>query len=601
MNQLPASPTSLTTMLACGLAMTCLVQPVCAQDALGDGNALGSGSSWNSPNRFRGSNQTGQALDGGLYVGANGVRDLRNAPAPRIDFNINNLMATGSLAGDKNFRGDVGYLAPSDFRGVVGADSIYGALQGSALSQIQFVNSPLVNDRYSPGVGTGLYEYRRDYTPAGQIYTTTQASEINEDRIRLDRTSAYASSRNLYDTAVNASSLRLIREESKDQRLLSVEATPLQGIYTRVIDDSTLYAGLSFYDRAALASSVRAGETSMVGTPFRSPLSASESGESGEPDERFGLSDRRINNRIDSNIIDSAGDDRADAYERVIRELVMRYGDDDSVRFDVNPDVLERVRKEMDELRELTSGSSSLLPPLRSDESDEGNDGTTAPPDPGEEVEDTGSDANQPATEEEEAEARRAESLRQVERAAEIIRNGGSVESFSAGQSGRIRELMALAEERLKNGEFFDAEAQFDQVLRINPGNPLALFGRANAQLGAGLYLSSALSLRKLYGLYPELAGTDLAPDLLPNETRLRLSVSKMIERIQRGKDLPSYALCLAYIGRALKDRELMTEGLTLLDENEGSAMLAEFLMQVWLDEGTTVEESPVAPADPAE
>ena len=594
--------TALTGALVGCLALPALQGVALAQDALGDGNALGGGNSrpgYGFSRQSRGGAQTGQALDGGLYVGANGVRDLRNNWSPRIDYNINNLMATGSLAGDKNFRGDVGYLASSDFRGVVGADSIYGSLQGSAFSQIQFVNSPLANDRYGAGLGMGLFEYRRDYTPAEQIYTTTQASEINEDRIRLDRTSAYTSSSNLYDTAVNASSLRLMRETADDERLISVESNPLQGIYSRVIDDTTLYAGLSFYDRAALASSVRSGETDIVGLNYQSPLTALDRNET-DPESKFTGS--QINNKFEPNFLSDNSNDQADAYERVIRELVLRYGDDDSVRFDVNPDVLDKVQKEMDEVRELTAGSMSLLPPRLFEDATDLNapeDGTAKSGDGG--AEEAGSDDEDGAvTDKEKAELLRKESLRQIERAAEIIRNGGRVESFSAGQTGRIMELMGLAETRLQNAEYFDAEAQFDQVLRINPGNPLALFGRANAQLGAGLYLSSALSLQKLYTLYPELAGTALASEFLPNETRLRLSVVKLIERIQRGKDLPSYGLCLAYIGRILQQRDLMEEGLLLLDENEGNAMLSEFLAEVWLGE-STVEPDPAAGPDDAD
>ena len=446
----------------------------------------------------------------------------------------------------------------------------------------------------------GLYEYRRDYTPAEQIYTVNQATNINQDRIRLDRTSAYASSRNLYDTAVNASSLRLITEEGRDGRLLSVESTPLQGVYTRVIGDDTIYSGLSFYDRAALTTGLRSGELSGVGDAFETPL-ASVPPESLIEGSVVGdrLVGDRADYRIGSNVLEADPDAQMNAYERVVRELLLRYGDDDSVRLDVNPEVLEKVREEMDELRELTmgleiSGAARSGSGDETDETDETAGGGLFDSFPGlsdSTEEETGADDDGgitvagPLTPEQREARLREKRLQQLSRAAEIIRNAGDIGSFSEGQSGRIGQLMAQAEARLEEGDFFDAESRFDRVLRINPGNPLALYGRANAQLGAGLYLSSALSLRKLFTAYPELIGSDLAPQYLPSETRLRLSLSRLRQRFERGSDLPSYGLCFAYVGHLLGDSEVIEEGLAHMVGPESDQILAELLRRVWLPE----------------
>jgi tetratricopeptide (TPR) repeat protein len=577
-----------------------------AQDALGAGNILDNqlgGVSRKGRARRQPSAPNsgyGDALDASLYMGANGVRDLRNAESTRLDFRIGNLMATGSLAGDKNFRGDVGYMAASDFRGEVGSDAIFNELQGSALSQIQFVNSPMANDRYAAGVGIGLYEYRRDYTPAAQIYTVSQASDINQDRIRLDRTNAYAASRNLYDTAVNASSLRLITSESDgEERLLSVESTPLQGIYTRVLGEDTLYSGLSFYDRAALASGLRQGDVKDVGDSFQTPISsiAPESMINGAIIGDIQIGDQ-ADTMINSNILQADPDAQMNAYERVVRELLLRYGDDDSVRLDVNPEILEKVREEMDELRELTMGLdiSNAARPTDLDDRDTDRIGSPSLFDDFSD-EETDSDAaeedtqsNRSLTEEEREAKTRADRIGRLGRAAELLRNGTDINSFSEGQLGRIKQLMTQAEMRLKEKDYFDAESRFDRVLRINPGNPLALYGRANAQLGAGLYLSSALSLRKLFTSYPELIGSDLAPQFLPSETRLRLSLAKLRDRFERRSDLPSYGLCYAYVGHLLDEPETISVGLEYMEELESDQLLAELLRQVWIDESSTEE-----------
>ncbi|MEC8818155.1 MAG: hypothetical protein VXX30_03635, partial [Planctomycetota bacterium] len=268
-------------------------------------------------------------------------------------------------------------------------------------------------------------------------------------------------------------------------------------------------------------------------------------------------------------------------------------------------EVLERVREEMDLVRSLTTGirreSSSgdgrlFSSPLFEEEStmdlEPDPAASTAPP--------GGEETDESASEEEQAEQISDEERREfLRRAAETIRNGGRIDSFVEGQRGRIAELMERGEELLARGAYFDAEARFDHVLDINPGNPLALLGRANAQLGAGLFLSSALSLRKVFGNYPEIIGTRLASRLLPNRTRLIFAKNRLAERIERGKDLPSYGLCLAYVGRLLGEPDTVREGLSLMDAGVENESLAFILGEVWLDEEPTSSDTDQGTPDP--
>ena len=572
-----------------------------AQDALGSGDALDSGlrqsQSGVTLRRTGGGNlDYGNALDASLRIGANGQRDSRNLPSFRPDFQVGNLMVTGSLAGSKNFRGDVGYLAASDFRGELAGDDIYKELQDSAFSQIQFVNSPLANDRYASAAGMGMYEYRRDFTPAEQIYNTFEAGSINQDRIRLDRTNAYTSSSNLYDTAVTPSSLFLIQEETADSdrlMLLSVESNAIQGIYKRRFDPSIPQAGIGLHERAAISSGLSDGSINReeLGLPYLSPTASIPA-----EDALNGLAaEARIDARVNS--MQRIGDAEAelDAYQKIVRGIVEQYGDMENVNINADPAVLEEIRKEMDLLRELTTGvyaprdadgNPLTARALLSEEEElqaELAAVTAALDEPdGEEI----------AESEEEMEARIKAEERRVflDRAAEIIRNGGEISSFVEGQRGRIAELMKRGEELLGRGAFFDAEARFDHVLDINPGNPMALLGRANAQLGAGLFLSSALSLRKLFSNYPEIAGSRLAGSLLPNRTRLIFSKQKIMERIERKRDLPSYGLCLAYVGRLLEEPATIKQGLELMDSNPQDESLSYFLQEVWNTDGGSSE-----------
>ena len=600
-------PLVLAMVSAGFLVVSALVNTAVGQTSLNQGNAL------DNPLQQQGGGLpraldgrimpggSGNALDANLAIGSSGVRDIRNYQGYRPDYQVGNLLVTGSIAGGKNFRGQVGYTAAADFRGEVGADEIFPALRGSGLSQIQFINSGLANDRYANARGMGYYEYRRDYTPALQIYNTSQAAEINQDRIRLDRTNAYTSSRNLYDTAVNASSLRLIMEESEtggETSMRSVEVSPIQGIYTWAIEPGTSYTGFSLFDRAALLSDARAGGTDMsqLGAAYETPTARI-------PPEQMlnGMIEatpdtlNRLDTRIEGNIFQEDQEDQMDAYERVVRELVERYGDDENVKLDVNPEVLARVRKELDEIRALTMGYEVESDFEFEEQLDPFDDSLTQPETKTEEPEESSESeedsADRTETEEEKQVRLKEERAERLEQAAALLRNGGRVESFSEGQIGRIAQLMKSGEDLLRKGSFFNAEARFDQVLRINPGNPLALYGRANAQLGAGLYLSAALSMRKLYMSYPELIGTSISPSFLPSETRLRFTRLKLLERIQRGKDLSSYGLCLAYVGRLLDEPASISEGLSYMEGDPNDAVLADLIRRVWLEKKNAPEK----------
>ncbi|MEC9157040.1 MAG: hypothetical protein VYB77_02800 [Planctomycetota bacterium] len=604
-------------VLAASLAVLgCRVPTALGQNALGQGDVLDSGLQQSMTGQSLGRLRTpvqpwnyGRSLDANMFMGYAGQRDTTNRPSFRPDYQVGNLLVTGSIAGGKNFRGAVGYLAPKDFREEVGSDEIFPELQGSALSQIQYVNSPMANSRYASAAGLGLYEYRRDYTPSGEVYNSLQAGSINQDRIRLDRTNAYTSSSNLYDTAVTPSSLYLMVEaESDDDMLISVESNALQGIYSRKMDPLIPQAGIDLFQRASIYSGIRNGtmDRDEVGLAYRSPTTnvAAEYALNGlgQPIEPVGAAGDRL--RVDARSR-LQSESELDAYEQVVRALVEQYQDDESVNLSVNPEVLERVREEMDLVRSLTTGirreSSSgdgrlFSSPLFEEEStmdlEPDPAASTAPP--------GGEETDESASEEEQAEQISDEERREfLRRAAETIRNGGRIDSFVEGQRGRIAELMERGEELLARGAYFDAEARFDHVLDINPGNPLALLGRANAQLGAGLFLSSALSLRKVFGNYPEIIGTRLASRLLPNRTRLIFAKNRLAERIERGKDLPSYGLCLAYVGRLLGEPDTVREGLSLMDAGVENESLAFILGEVWLDEEPTSSDTDQGTPDP--
>ena len=535
-------------------------------------------------NDLGGSN--GNALDNNLQVNPTGQRmrgNIRNTPT---DYSLGNLGVTGGLAGGRNFRLDAearqlgleeGSFGVNDFRGQLGSDDIFNELQGSALSQIQFVTSGLANQSYLNASGLGMFEYRRDFTPSEGLYGSFQGSQINQNRIRLDRMYASNGSSGFYDTAVSPNSIRFMQMQNESGNLVPVviESNDLQGVYKRpVIFSGVDYGRLNTFQRASLLDSISRGELSkeQVGSPYQSPMGSMPAELLLNPN--FGAPESEADERSGTNRT-------LDAYQKAIRQMVDTYADRDDVSIAVDPALLTEIRNDMDRLRRVAqevnpggidSDDFDLESYIKSlEESD----------DPASETEAT--EPENESNEEREERIEREEREAFIDRSLEMIRNGGSIDSFLEGQQGRIRTLMGKGEELLRRGSYFDAEQRFDEILAINPGNPLALLGRATSQLGAGLYLSTSFSLKKLFTNYPEMAGMVLDEQFQPNVIRLKIAENKIRTRITRGTDLPSYGLCLAYVGKLLGEPKVIEEGLKLMDETDGDVFLSGFLGKIWL------------------
>ena len=535
-------------------------------------------------NDLGGSN--GNALDNNLQMNSTGQRMRGNIRNTQTDYSLGNLGVTGGLAGGRNFRFDDearqlglgdGFFGANDFRGQLGSDDIFNELQGSALSQIDFVTSGLANQSYLNASGLGMFEYRRDFTQSEGLYGSFQGSEINQNRIRLDRMFASNGSSGLYDSAVSPNSIRFMQVQSQDGNIVPIviESNDLQGVYRRpVIFSGVDYGRLNTFQRASLLESIARGEFSkeQVGSPYLSPMGSMPAELLMNPN--FGAPDSEVDGRFGKN-------KTLDAYQKAIRQMVETYADRDDVSIAVDPALLTEIRNDLDRLRRVAleinpggmdSGDFDLESYIESLEENDEPDSETEATEP----ENESDDERDERIEREEREAF-------MDRSLEMIRNGGSIDSFLEGQQGRIRTLMEKGEELLRRGSYFDAEQRFDEILTINPGNPLALLGRATSQLGAGLYLSTSFSLKKLFTNYPEMAGMVLDEQFQPNVIRLKIAENKIRTRIARGTDLPSYGLCLAYVGKLLGEPEVTEEGLKLMDETDGDVFLSGFLGKIWL------------------
>ncbi|MGA1518262.1 MAG: hypothetical protein ACO396_10870, partial [Phycisphaerales bacterium] len=170
-----------------------------------------------------------------------------------------------------------------------------------------------------------------------------------------------------------------------------------------------------------------------------------------------------------------------------------------------------------------------------------------------------------------------------IEEMAEILRHGRLVESLTEGERNRVRELIEEGQKLVAKGDYFKAERRFESALRMQPDHPMATAGLASAQIGAGLYLSAGLTLRKLFTDYPEMIDTRYAEGILPSRERLEAVAEVCRNRMNMGRDAAGYGLVLAFIGHQLDLQTLVEEGLLPMRQDEATESLAAVLRAVWL------------------
>jgi hypothetical protein len=202
---------------------------------------------------------------------------------------------------------------------------------------------------------------------------------------------------------------------------------------------------------------------------------------------------------------------------------------------------------------------------------------------------------------------------RSVEEMALILKHGKRMESLVPEDAGYIKDMMQLGAESMRKGDFFRAEERFGSVLRVIPGHPVALAGVANAELGAGLSLSAALTLRKTFAANPEMIGTRFGPEVLPDAERLESGLKTARMRLSAASsadagphlaaDRFDYGLLIAYIGYQQDKTDVVREGLAAMQQSRADDPLVKVLQRVWLPDGEipthAAPASEAAPASP--
>ena len=555
------------------------------------------------------------ALDHNLQRGPGASRV--NPAAPKTDFRARNEDVTGTLAGGRSFRGNVGYRPSGDFWAPVGSDAIQRPLSYSAYSDPALFNSPLRNDQFRVADGLGVYQFRREYAQLPLYTNVEQVEGLVERQIRLDRSTAAIMSGNLYGTAVGTTQLGMVRDAERGSSLVS--ASPLRGVRSQPVTDPLLGVNVSPFDRARLVEDIRAGAIAQaqVGVPFFNPLAPPDETLQSTSAPESMRTGARVEGGLGGAVEPSASTGRFEAnrpgadpaYERIVAKILEQYADRTDVEVVADPRVVEAVRERLELLRMNLRGEldEALLEADEASNSAETGGvmlpgeqlGDPAQIDPNAGIEpgrlaggaarlpglgDRGRDPlADPRDDEDPLAAVPEERTLSIEEMAEVLRHGRLVESLTEGERNRVRELIEEGQALVAKGDYFKAERRFESALRMQPDHPMATAGLASSQIGAGLYLSAGLTLRKLFTDYPEMIDTRYAEGILPSRERLEAVAEVCRNRMNMGRDASGYGLVLSFIGHQLEMPSLVEEGLVPMLLDESTEPLAEVLRAVWL------------------
>lgn len=513
-----------TALFGCLLGSLAVISPPASgQDALGAGDALDA-----NLNRSTGS---------------------RNPASRRLDFRSRNLLVTGDIAGARGFRGTVGYSAADDFRGLTAADDLFRFHSNSALTSLSVIQSGPVFMDFRMGQNLGQLAYRRPGQSNAIPHNATTSlmyGDLADARSHLDQVTLerFVTDRRTRLTEPSRIGLAL----SDSGQALMMSASSLQGLGLTPIEEGDR-APLTSYDRMRLREDRAAGR---LGLPSQN---------------RF--DDSRITSILVDQSINAVNRTTDEEYINILRRIAERYESASNVDNEVERKFLTGLSEQYQSLRNRLVakglGSRSVVPDRPVDRFDPFNEILPDVPD------ERPMQQKMPEIE-----------LTRIERFGVILKHGEQLQHYSTNRDNRFNELMRTAEERISKGEYFWAERRFSRALRIMPSHPLAQAGVAHAQIGAGLYLPSAFTLRRLLTGQPEMIDVRYASELLPDQNRLDQAVFELRERIDQQIEIAPHGFVLAYLGHQLDDPSLIQEGLEHMRSAPDDEVFITLLQSVW-------------------
>ena len=521
---------------------------------------VGAGRSLGSGNRLDANSQIGSGganLPSMPWVSGSGRNGLSSAMGylPGSDFGPSTRSSTTT---NIERMGGARALASETSRSAATA----GAQVGSGLS------SPgLRNDRFLVAQGLGVFEYARSTTPVGMTSLETGSRDWMQSRVALDRANA---SLTFGEGNLSVGEDRVVaRGQAPNGDPIRYVVSPLRGLQMESMNDPFVQTGLGLYEQARARRDVNLGLMSMDDVR---KLQAANRGQLQleSMNEVLRVKDVRIMPKDYLDLVDQV-DKAAEGAEARVRQ-----GKAGTEKTDLPTSTaaerLKLLRESIDARAKARQQRSSDQPATAEGAATRGAD--TDAKDPGT-PDGLGADREGGATDE-------RESLLTVPEIAEVLRHGRTIGQLGSEDRQRVNELITAGQDLLRKGEYFEAERRFSKANDFAQGNPLVEVGIAHAQLGAGLYLSAALTLRRLFEVQPVLIDARYSPDLLPTDERLEAAKRRLEERILAGEDAPSYGFVLAYLGHQLRDPALVKRGLDAIGGNDQLDAQAELLRAIW-------------------
>jgi len=578
---------------AAGLMLAGWAGPVLAQYALGDGSGL----------------------DNNLNPRSHGRNDRYTANTPG---QYQNALITGNVQGLGNFRGDVGYRAAGEFRDNLGSNDLFNYYQRSTGAGAASASSV---DRYRAGYAASGYDFGSGGGGGGAsdsiygadsriVYRAGTGSSIGQATRQSSYSGNYtAGSAQTFDAqsvsreygigqldrpVFGESSFyrpsNLASGQDAMGRNFTVTASPLTGISVRRPGSENLYQR-SDYGYDAETSRELDGVAPL-------DVEADEPNDASRLDQRlsFGLSDqarmtarrdftRRLHYRLGADgtvesLEDTArartdgqapgGSQLDESLDTLLGSATAKPGDD------VYFDLLRRVRGQ-----DYTKTQANRQVPVTPQ--DEQPDTQPKEHPTGVQVEEYVAEPND-AAEAEEPRSAMEQVMQRLDYDIEPMR------SLSGTRKTLFNEMMADAEKYMREGRFFDAESAYDRALSLRKNYPLALVGKAHAQMGAGLYRSADRTLRSLFLRHPELISARYTQPLLPDAERLDAIKRQLASLVQSEPSHRGAPLLLAYLAYQQGRPEDLAAHLDTLAEREPSDSLVRLLRRLWMDAETDSE-----------
>lgn len=598
----PAPSTTLGIALGITL-LTTLAGTALGQNALGDG--------------------TGLTRDLGRGVPQ---RRANTAANFQRDADLRNAIVTGNAAGGASFRGDVGYIAPTEFRGQLGSndlfafrrDSLFSGLGGMGLRGTEALQYQF---GLTTGSASGLLGIGSVSRAGGGIGRQVQSPLADPT---LVQEVGAARDPNRPTTSTDRAHSQAWDPPDLSGSMMGMLRTPSAYVVNRGIQPEIVAAfqdPATGFDWGLTASSLRgvrmnrmAAATEQLTRPNAVTSSAAPMGlaNPGQPDQVSGVQGAT---RLPStatpwsyqSMVDRFRDTAAGRLQAPVAPGTTTPGAPETVDptapatslpgSSVAPGTPEWERR----LAEIRERLASDVMPVPSVESGATAPGTTGP-------------AIDPETSP--TEGTRAGSLTYRPLDAEalrIIRESGVTINYYIDPTSAVDpydQHMVVASELMRTGAYFDAEERFTRAQAVRRNDYMATVGRFHAQLGAGMYLSAGVNLRRLLAEHPEVAATKFDAAMLPNEFRMERLIGELRENASRGLDGHSVllgtdsALLMAYIAHQRGDDALITEALdtyrrlapvvaadgAAADARLHGQALLDLITQVW---GSVPQEAP--------